>query len=147
MPRFHRFTRRVLSGVLSSVLLFQPILQAGAQGITPDRNAGAQAPGVVASVAAGMVPVVMVMEVEPTAATTVPPAQVVLAAGDAATVNPAPIVVRRSVNWLMVAAEPNWLRSVMVRLDVPPGASVEGEKALATDTTGCVPVSVVLTGG
>ena len=105
-----------------------------------------QVPGVVANVAAGMVPLAMVMEVVPGAATTVPP-QLVLGAGDAATVNPVPIVVRRSVNELIAAFVPNELLSVMVRVDVPPGASVVGEKALATDTTGCVPVSVVLTAG
>ena len=106
-----------------------------------------QVPGVVANVAAGMVPLAMVMEVVVGTATTVPPAQSVLAAGDAATVTPGPIVVRRSVNELIAAFVPNELLSVMVRVDVPPGASVVGEKALATDTTGCVPVSVVLTAG
>ena len=51
---------------------------------------------------AGIVPPVMAIEVAPGAAVSVPP-QVVIAAGAAAMVNPAPIVVRLSVKLVMLA--------------------------------------------
>ena len=94
-----------------------------------------------------MAPVDMLTVVVPGAATTVPP-HVVVAAGEAATVKPAPMVVSWSVKELIPAAEPNWLLSVNVMVVVPPGASVAGAKALAeTLTAGAVVVKAVLTLG
>ena len=107
-----------------------------------------QVPGVVARVAAGIAPF-MLIEVAPGAATTVLTGQVVLAAGEAATLKPAPIVLKRlSVKDVSTALAPNWLLRVSVRVEVPPGASVAGEKVLLdTLTAGAVVVSPVLTLG
>lgn len=108
-----------------------------------------QVPGVVARVAAGIAPLLMLIEVAPGAATTVLPGQVVLAAGEAATLKPTPIVLNRlSEKEVIVAFEPNWLLRVSVRVEVPPGASVAGKKVLLdTLTAGAVVVSPVLTAG
>lgn len=107
-----------------------------------------QVPGAAARVAAGMAPVDMLIAVAPGAATTVPP-QLVLAAGEAATLKPGPMVESRlSVNDEIAAFEPNWLLKVIVRVEAPPGACVAGEKVLLeTLTAGAVVVSAALTAG
>ena len=60
------------------------------------------------------------------------PVQVVLGAGEGATVNVPDIVVRLSVKEVMLAAVTAGLFSVMVRLLTSPAAWVVGENALLT---------------
>jgi len=72
-----------------------------------------QLPGVV-PFEAGMTPPAIVNEAAPTGAVTTPPAQVVVGAGLAATVYPAPIVVRLSVSKVTVFGVDKGLSSVTV---------------------------------
>ena len=107
-----------------------------------------QVPGVVPRIAAGITPVLMLIVVAPGAATTLPPGQVVLAAGEAATLKPLPIVLKLSVNEVIAAFVPNSLLKVKVSVEMPPGASVLGEKVLLeTLTVGGVVVNAALVAG
>ena len=92
---------------------------------------------------AGIVPAVMVMDVVPATALRLWPTQVLLAAGDAATVNPAPIVLRLSVKLLIVAACVDGLLKVMVSVLLNPAACVAGAKALVTEEALTVKEAVV----
>ena len=71
----------------------------------------------------------MVIAVVPGDAVTVPP-QVVVAAGEAATVNPVPSVVRLSVTDVIVAGVPDALVSVIVSVVTWVWTREFGEKAL-----------------
>ena len=92
---------------------------------------------------AGIVPADMVMLVAPGAALRLWPTQVLLAAGEAATEKPAPMVESRlSVKAVMVAAVTAGLVSVMVKVLLSPAAWVVGEKALVTLAAVTVRVAV-----
>jgi hypothetical protein len=94
---------------------------------------------------AGIVPPDRVIEGEPGTAPTVPP-HVVVAAGEAATVNPVPIVVRSSVNDVIAALRPPAFDKVIVSVVVWLWTTVDGLKlfAAATDVAAGFTVSVAL---
>jgi hypothetical protein len=93
------------------------------------------APGVVGLAAIGIVPPLSEIVVPPATALSVLPAQVVEAAGAAATVKPVPIDVRLSAKLVMVAVPlVSGLLSVIVSREVPPRAVVVGLKAFAAVT-------------
>jgi hypothetical protein len=95
---------------------------------------------------AGMVPVVMVMVVAPGAALRLLIPQVLLAAGDAATEKPAPIVLSKlSVNPLIVAAAAaEGLVSVMVSVLTCPATWLTGKNALVSVTEVTLRLAVVV---